>query len=120
MTTPFNCTCDLDMKRCEAHSGKTTPQTTKETTAQKLQDLYFANGAMVSIETWNETLATLDTYAEAVRREFIQNEIKYWKGVFDAAPVRETEHPHDTVARNFARIEIERLEALTPTNQTNN
>jgi hypothetical protein len=53
---------------------------------------------------------TADTL-ERVREE----ERAYWIKIFDSAPVREEEHPHDIVARNFARIEIERWsKKLTP------
>jgi hypothetical protein len=40
----------------------------------------------------------------------LRKERAYWVNVFDSAPVREKEHPHDIVARNFARIEVDRLD----------
>ena len=43
--------------------------------------------------------------------QFIDSEIEYWKNIFDKRP-KDRDLESDTVAQNFARIEIERLQAI--------
>lgn len=44
-------------------------------TAQKIQDLYFANGAQISQATWDETIALIDKECEE-RVERVLNAMK--------------------------------------------
>lgn len=48
---------------------------------------------------------------EAIRAITI-NEIQYWKDVFDKKPQRDKYLESDEVAQNFARIEIDKWEAM--------
>ena len=52
----------------------------------------------------------LSNAIDQTREETIKNEIKYWKGVFDKRP-KDRDLESDSIAQNFARIEIERLES---------
>jgi len=47
---------------------------------------------------------------DQTREETIRVEIEYWKGVFDKRP-KDRDLESDSIAQNFARIEIERLES---------
>jgi hypothetical protein len=40
----------------------------------------------------------------------IEEEIKYWKNIFDNPPKRDRPYPCDNCTKNICRIEIERLE----------
>ena len=48
---------------------------------------------------------------DQTREETIREEIKYWENVFDNRP-KNRDLESDSIAQNFARIEIERLKSL--------
>jgi hypothetical protein len=60
----------------------------------------------------NKILKLMEDYARQQVQEAVEAKREYWIKVFDSAPVREKEHPHDIVAREFARIEVKRLTDL--------
>lgn len=48
------------------------------------------------------------------KREMCEKEIEYWKNIFDNRP-KDRDLESDTIAQNFARIEIEKWEAILTT-----
>ena len=53
----------------------------------------------------------LEAFEKKTKEEFLKNEIAYWKDIFDSRPTNRNIE-RDTIAQNFARIEIERLEKI--------
>ena len=45
------------------------------------------------------------------RKKWLEDDIAYWKNIFDNPPKREKEYPCDNCTMKICRIEIERLEA---------
>jgi hypothetical protein len=53
----------------------------------------------------------LSAFEKTTKEEFLKSEIQYWIDVFDKCP-KDRDLVSDEVAKNFARIEIERHEKL--------
>jgi hypothetical protein len=59
------------------------------------------------IKNWLQK--TLQQQEKDIKEELIKEEIAYWKDVFDNRP-QERDLKSDTIAQNFARIELEKWE----------